>query len=220
MKLSRLLALATLALLPRAAAEANWTASGRFVYVDREWDQTGFTGVEPQLPVRSADIQILDSKNRLLASGATDLNGNFSILVVDSSTRTVYARVLTTSVSTPGLFIEVRDSDGNHFSNYAVRTANVSNHNPNTNYNFGTTVALKGQGGEALNIYDQLLRGVDYIAFLRGSRPGSREPGAVRRPGDRHPVPLSGRHERGLRLHDPVGPERLGGHDRHHPGGG
>ena len=60
MKTARLLALATLLLLPSAAAEANWTATGRFTYVDREYNQTGFTGVEPQLPVRFADVHILD----------------------------------------------------------------------------------------------------------------------------------------------------------------
>jgi hypothetical protein len=160
-------------LLPSATAFANWTATGRFLYVDRAYDQTGFTGAEPQLAVRSADVHILDSKNKILASTVTDANGNFSVLVVDTSTRTVYARVTSKSANTPGLFIEVRNTTGNNWNNYAVKSANVSNHGPNTNYNFGTIVALKGQGGEAFNIYDQMLRGVDYIAFLRGSRPGS-----------------------------------------------
>lgn len=172
MKLSRLLALLTLILLSSVPAMANWTATGRFMYVDREYDQTGFTGVEPQLPIRSADVEIRDTKNKVIASGATDPNGNFSIFVVDSSTRNVYARVITTSTKTSTLFIQVRTGSGGGSSTYAVATSTVSNHNPNTNVNFGTTVALKGQGGEAFNIFDQLLRGVDYIALLRGSRPG------------------------------------------------
>ena len=37
------------------AARANWTASGQFLYVDREYDLSGFTGSEPNLPVRLAD---------------------------------------------------------------------------------------------------------------------------------------------------------------------
>ena len=170
---TRLLALISLVLLPRAAAEANWTATGRYTYIDREYDQTGFTGVETEVPVRFADVHILDNKNRILASGTTDANGNYSILVVDSSTRTIYSRVTSRSLNTPTLFIEVRNGTGNNFSYYAVRSVNISNHNPNTSVNFGTLTALKGQGGEAFNIFDQMVYGVDYIASLRGSRPGS-----------------------------------------------
>lgn len=154
-----------------APAEANWTATGRFVYVDREYDQTGFTGGQPQRSIRYADVHILDSKNKVLASGATDPNGNFSIFVLDTSTRTVYARVTSRSLNTPTLFIDVQANDSGNIKYYAVRTANVSSHNPNTNVNFGTTAALIGQGGEAFNLFDQLVMGADYIASLRGSRP-------------------------------------------------
>ena len=38
---------AILMLLPGASSYANWTATGRFLYVDRTYDQTGFTGAEP-----------------------------------------------------------------------------------------------------------------------------------------------------------------------------
>src|SRR5438093_13731649 len=88
---------------------ANWTASGTFRYVDREFDQSGFTGAEPPLPVRLASVEVRDanvSGNKgLLAAGATDVNGNFSISVVDSKTRTVYVRVLSVSTSVPGLYL-------------------------------------------------------------------------------------------------------------------
>src|SRR5437867_13423183 len=66
----------------------NWTASGAFRYVDREFDQNGFTGAEPALPVRYANVEVRDAKAKggaaLLATGATDASGNFSILVTDS----------------------------------------------------------------------------------------------------------------------------------------
>ncbi|HET6373963.1 MAG TPA: hypothetical protein VFG76_11695, partial [Candidatus Polarisedimenticolia bacterium] len=159
-------------LLP-TLAHANWTASGRFVYVDREFDQTGFTGAEPQLPIRLADIEVLDTKNKVLATGVTNSTGNFSIAVNDASTRSVFVRVISRSLRTPGLFIDVASNSSGKINYYAVKTLTVTNHNPNTNVNFSTTVALKGQGGEAFNVYDQLLRGADYIAFLRGSWPGS-----------------------------------------------
>ncbi|HEY3174525.1 MAG TPA: PPC domain-containing protein [Candidatus Polarisedimenticolia bacterium] len=167
-------ALATLPWLMTAApAEANWTATGSFVYVDREYDQTGFTGNQPQRAIRYADVHILDSKNKILASGATDVNGNYSLLVVDSSKRTVYARVTSRSQNTSTLFIDVQNKTGGNVQYYAVKTGNVSGHNPNTNVNFGTLAALIGQGGEAFNIFDQLVMGADYIASLTGSRPPS-----------------------------------------------
>lgn len=102
---------------------------------------------------------------------ATDANGNYSLFVLDTSTRTVYARVTSRSLNSPTLFIDVQSNDSGSIKYYAVRTVNVSNHSPNTNVNFGTMAAPKGQGGEAFNIFDQMVRGVDYIASLRGSRP-------------------------------------------------
>ncbi|HKY31147.1 MAG TPA: PPC domain-containing protein [Candidatus Polarisedimenticolia bacterium] len=174
MKTRGLALLAALSLIPSAAL-ANWTATGRFVYVDRSYDQTGFTGPEPQMPIRFADVQILDSKNKVLANGSTDANGNYSIFVVDNSNRTVYARVTTRTLNSPTLFLDVQDKSSGKISYYSVRTANVSGHNPNTNVNFGTIAAAKGQGGEAFNIFDQLVRGADYVAHLTGSRPGSED---------------------------------------------
>ena len=51
----------------------NWTASGAFRYVDREFDQNGFTGAEPALPVRYANVEVRDAKAKggaaLLATG-------------------------------------------------------------------------------------------------------------------------------------------------------
>jgi len=159
------------AVLAPSLAHANWTASGRFVYVDRAYNQTGFTGSEPQLSIRFADVEVLDSRNRVLATGPTDAGGFFSIPVVDSSTRTVYVRVLSRSTRTPNLFIDVRTSTKANY--YSVRGNNVNNHNPTVNVNFGTIAALKGQGGEAFNVFDQMVRGADYTASLTGSRPSA-----------------------------------------------
>ena len=54
----RRLALAALLLAaPVAPALADYNVSGRFLYVDREFDGNGFTGVEPQLPIRFADVR-------------------------------------------------------------------------------------------------------------------------------------------------------------------
>jgi hypothetical protein len=118
-------------------------------------------------------VNIVDSKNKIVASGTTDSSGNFVISVIDSSTRTLYVRASTRSQLTPSMDIDVQSSDSGKITYYSVRGADVRNHAPNVNVNFGTITALKGQGGEAFNIFDQLVRGQDYIAALTGSRLGN-----------------------------------------------
>jgi hypothetical protein len=154
----------------------NWTATGTFRYVDRGFDETGFTGAEPALPIRFANVEIRDANangaKALLATGATDANGNFSIAVTDNKTRTVYVRAVTTSTATSGLFLKVQNRVTPK-TPYAVASPSVPNHAPSVNVNFGTLTAAIGSGGEPFNIYDMGVRSLDYIAGLNGSRPGS-----------------------------------------------
>src|SRR5713101_8753319 len=109
----------------------NWTASGTFRYIDREFDQTGFTGVEPALPIRLATVEVRDANasgtKALLATGASDANGTFSIAVTDSRTRTVYIRVLSTSTAVSGLFLKVQNVLTPQNA-YAVASVNFPNH--------------------------------------------------------------------------------------------
>jgi hypothetical protein len=160
-------------------AYGNWTASGTFRYVDREFDQNGFTGAEPPLPIRFATVEVRDfnaqPKKAVLATGATDANGNFSIPVTDSSTRTVYIRVLSNSTAVGGLFMKVQNRLIPK-NPYALASSNVANHNPSVNVNFGTLTAAIGAGGEAFNIYDTGVRVMDYIQAVNGSKPGSGTP--------------------------------------------
>ncbi|HXI03415.1 MAG TPA: MopE-related protein [Candidatus Saccharimonadales bacterium] len=173
--------IAALAALPLALlftpsiALASWTASGTFQYVDRAFDQTGFTGAEPVLPVREADIEVVDAalsgRRAVLATGSTDSAGRYSIFVSDSKVRNVYVRVITASDSVATLNIDVRQNDGGKTVNYAVATPTLAGHDPQLNVDFGVSNIQIGMGGEAFNIYDQLVRGADYVASLTGSRP-------------------------------------------------
>jgi hypothetical protein len=156
-----------LLVLAAVPAQANWVASGTFLYEDRELDQTGFTGVISQKPIRFADLDIYDGK-KTIATGKTDANGAFSISVIDSSVRTVKVRVFTKTNSTADLFVKVTNQSN---SVYAGVSANVVNHSPNVNVNFGTMVATVGGGGEVFNIFDQAVYGADYVKVLKGTRP-------------------------------------------------
>ncbi|MFQ5700941.1 MAG: MopE-related protein, partial [Acidobacteriota bacterium] len=151
---------------------ANWTATGTFQYVDREYDQTGFTGVETPLPVRSADVEVVDAGTmQVLATGTTGVGGLYSIFVPDSATRDVFVRVITRSDFTTDLNIDVREQSSGSPKYYAAATNTLAGHNSSVNVDFGIAVIQIGLGGEAFNIFDKMLMGADYLAFLTGSRP-------------------------------------------------
>jgi hypothetical protein len=153
-----------------SGAWSNWTASGTIQYRDRSWDETGFTGVEPILPARFVDVEVVDAiSGAVIGSGATTTTGTFSFNVNDSSTRNVYVRALTRSTKTTTLFLKVTNAGGSTV--YAITSSTINTHNPNVNVDFGTLVAAIGAGGEAFNLYDQGVFGSDYIAFVNGSRP-------------------------------------------------
>jgi hypothetical protein len=166
-----------LILLAAGQAHADWTASGTFQYVDREYDATGFTGVQTSRPVREADVEVVDANatasKAVIAKGATDRQGGFSIVVRDSKVRDVYVRVISRSSQTAGLYIDVRKNSSGKAKLYAVATASVLGHGPSVNVAFGTILIQIGTGGEVFNIYDQMLLGTDYLALLNGSRPGA-----------------------------------------------
>ena len=167
--------IALLAALVAVPAAANWTASGQILYQHREWDSTGFTGAIVNLPVRSGDIEVVDPNKSgpkaILAKGKTDANGNFSIAVTDSTTRAaVRVRALTTTTQTSGLHVKVTTHNG---AVYAANSPDATNHNPNTNVNWGTLVAQAFGGAEAFNILDLGIRGADHIKVLTGSWPAS-----------------------------------------------
>ena len=158
-----------------APAFANWTASGQILYQHREWDPAGFTGAIVNLPVRYADVEVIDptksGSKAHLSWGKTDANGNFSVFVPDSSTRSkVRVLILTQTAQTSDLFVKVTTPGG---SVYAANSSDALNHGPNTNVNWGTSVAQAFAGAEAFNILDRGVYGADYVKVLTGSRPSS-----------------------------------------------
>jgi len=169
---------ATLAALAAVTpALANWTATGTFMYMDRQFDQTGFTGVESPLPIRFADVEVVDAnaaaRKAVIATGATDANGFFSIPVIDSATRDVYVRAITRSNATPNLEVDVHTSASGQPVYYSGASGTFQSHPPTMNLDFGASVVGIGQGGEAFNIYDQMVHGVSYLVFLNGFAPSA-----------------------------------------------
>lgn len=157
---------------------ADWDASGTVLYRDRSFNGTGFTGEEPLLPIRYADVEVLDqSTGSVLATGSTGTDGGFFFPVIDSQIRNVYVRVLTRSNYTTGLFLKVTTGAS---IPYAVAGPVIPFHAPGQDLDMGTLVAEIQQGGEAFNLYDMGVSGMDYLAHLMGSRPGSAQSLAIK----------------------------------------
>lgn len=163
-------------ILLSGSAWANWTATGRFVYEDRTWNETGFTGTIAVLPVRFADVEVYDTAKSgakaILAKGKTASDGTFSIAVTDASTRKVRVRALTSTTQTSDLFVKVTNASG---SVYAGLGPEIVGHAPNVNVDFGTMTARAFAGGEAFNVFDLAVHGADYVKAMTGSRPGSKQ---------------------------------------------
>ncbi len=148
---------------------ADYAVSGRFLYVDREFDGSGFTGVEPQLPVRFADVQVV-SGNKILGFGVTDGQGDFLLVVQSRTTQDIYVRCLARHETSTGVPIDVRS--GNQSGTvWSIASQTYSAHPPNLDLSVGTLVAVPGSGGEAFNILDVAEMGGDYVQFLRGPGP-------------------------------------------------
>ncbi|MDZ7267035.1 MAG: T9SS type A sorting domain-containing protein [candidate division KSB1 bacterium] len=164
------------ALLAAAAGvRADYKVTGRFLYQDLEFDRKGFTGVRPDKPIRLADVLILDtSTNSVVARGATDLNGEFSITVNDNAIRTIAVVVVANSQNTPGLHQAVMvmtSTSRNGTTPHAFEGAVSPNHNPTQDFDMGTAVARYRAGGEPFNIYDNMLDNADFLKAIDGARP-------------------------------------------------
>jgi hypothetical protein len=69
------------ALLAAAPSAQVFTVSGTFQYTDKAWDYNGWTGSDPSLPIRRADVTVLNNANStVLGSGYTNDAGEFSIV--------------------------------------------------------------------------------------------------------------------------------------------
>jgi hypothetical protein len=163
----RLVVAGVLSLLA-ASARADFVVSGQFLYVDREFtfDQ-GYTGNEPNLPIRFADLSVVNTSNQaVLAQGFTDTSGNFSILVPGAGTANLQVRCFATSLLVGGKPVRVQTTGG---TLYSTASAVFPNWNLSTDLPVGTLVAQKvfsgAQQGNPFNLLDMGLRAFEYVTL-------------------------------------------------------
>lgn len=168
------------AMLAVCSARADWIATGQFNYTDRLYDLSAFTGTLVR-PVREADVQIYDTTTlAVLASGATDSSGSFSIAVADAAQRNVGVRVLSSNVQVASLnFSVVDDKNSDAIYSYHDATVDQAAHLPEANVNFGSmtmpeaigAVASTDWSSQIFNVYDMGVLLADWIANADGARP-------------------------------------------------
>ena len=157
---------------------SNWTATGSFSYTNRLYDSRGYTTTE-LCPIRLADVEVIDaSTGTVLATGKTDTNGQYIILVSDMQTRDIAVRVLSSSNGTPDLHLRVVNplAGGSY---YAVQSATAVAHAPALDMDFGLVAAPASIGAiasvdpssMAFNAYDMGVYMADWIRDMRGARP-------------------------------------------------
>ena len=173
--MKRLISLFSVAVLVALAtpAAADFTATGTFQYEDLPIGLNGFQSPHPSRPCRYVDVRVIDNATlAVIAQGATDANGYFSIAVTDALVRDVAILALTTSMNVPNLSHYV--SDWNTGAIHAYQGILVSSHDPNTGIDMGAVTAHYRAGGEPFNLYDASFDANDCIGSMQGGiRPTS-----------------------------------------------
>lgn len=168
------------AALPGAAL-ASFTVSGTALYQDREWNYNGYTGNLPELPIRYADIEIVNNANgSILGEGYTDGSGNFSVFVSASGTYSIYVRIVADSLNARAGESEisrVRVADFGSDATFTAVSSVVSGVNSNTNVGSVVVNAVtesNGKLGNPFNMFDLVISCLLYVAGpLNDSRPSS-----------------------------------------------
>jgi hypothetical protein len=105
------LVLGLLAVAAEASA-ADFIVQGTFQYEDRIFDQYGYTGTVQDLPIRHADVEVVNASNgSVLASGSTTEDGTYSIPVTGlSGSVTLYVRCLSSTDNAANYHLKVVDT--------------------------------------------------------------------------------------------------------------
>jgi hypothetical protein len=135
------------------------TVSGTASYEDRAYNQNGFTGQRPRLPIRFAAVQLVGADNQVLGEASTGATGAYSLTAEADEGSQV--RVALSALATGTYNVRVVDR-----SNRIHALASPS---------FAAAAGAKTQDllasvsdlGGPFNILDVVLRGADLLLALR-----------------------------------------------------
>ena len=154
----------TLACLLLLASPALAQVQGLVRYEDREYDSAGFTGAQPLLPVRMAEVEILDAGSSVFyGTGVTDGTGAFSIGGVPGNTL-VRARVYARRDG-PGVNVVVRNNTVAD-AIYTVSSASVTTDAGGNAVIPALDLTVASNTGPVFNIFDCGIRSFEYQASV------------------------------------------------------
>jgi hypothetical protein len=165
----------------RLSFAGTFTISGQFLYEDRIWNQNGYTGTVQNLPIRRADVEVVKSPaNTVMATGSTDANGNYSIVVSgQTGTINLYVRCKSSTNNAANYHITVVDNFTRTNGTvslagsviWSIVTTTVAVNTGNPTFNAGSFLTQDGTGfgvAQAFNILDQGVDAFDYLASSGG----------------------------------------------------
>jgi len=158
---------------PTTASSKTGTPSyvtGAFEYQDREFDETGFTGVNPYLPIRKADVEVFDdSTGAVLATTHTNNQGVFNTTISLTSATDIGVRALTSSEDNQRLFNQtVRKTPSTGAEIYSLTSSTYSNNQPGANIDFTSSPVQAVPSGVAgaFNVFDMTEYAESYVENL------------------------------------------------------
>ncbi len=171
---------AALLLLAAAAAAQDFSVSGSFLYADKDWGWSGWTGAQPERPVRRADVRVLDAvTGRVLGRGLTDGAGGFDVACKagGQSVRDLVVRVDASNrfrgpADPPMPRLCVLDAQG---ARWSAATPVFTGHDSAQDLDAGTTTVLpvdaSGSDGNAFNAYDMAVAAWEWLALRTDAQP-------------------------------------------------
>ncbi len=177
MKLRHFVVAATLILSVTVLAHqslADHRVTGKFLYEDRDFGLDGFAEIPTARPIRFAEVRIMEGAT-VLATGATDARGEFSVPVSGSGQQSVTALCIARSGSSGGplLAVRVANDDFSFGDYYAVSSAQMAAPGAGA-LDMGSTIATSTtDAGKAFNIWDVAVDGLEFVAssLANGSMP-------------------------------------------------
>lgn len=165
---------------PRAALGAGFTVTGVFQYEDKAWGYGGWTNVDPILPVRRADVTVLDNvTSAVLGTGSTGPDGSFEVVCTSAGTTDVVVRV-NADTDLDGAFQRIRVTNGSNVE-YTAFSPVFAGHDTSLDLDVGSTTVTKIlSGGDEANPFNMLDMGVDTWEYLSGPLVGAAAGSAVR----------------------------------------
>jgi len=149
----------------------TFLVTGRAEYLDKAWDASGWTGDLPLLPVRRADVTVLDAATgKVLGRGQTDQSGEYAVAAKSGGLRDLQVRIEASTrhaklVGAPFARLRIT-TPGNAV--WALHTPVVSGHDTTEPIDLGTATALpvaslNGNQGNPFNIFDLSVSAFEWL---------------------------------------------------------